>query len=72
MQSEADGPLSDSLNLQGLILDLIGDLRALREGRISVQDARARSEIARQILRGIHYVVTAQKYIEGRALEEKK
>lgn len=60
--------LAESLNLSTLITDLAGDLKALREGRISVRDAQARAELARQILRGVHYVVTAQKFIESQAM----
>lgn len=62
-------PLSESLNLQQLIGGLMGDLRDLREGKISVRDAHARAELARQILRGVHYVVQAQKkFLSGQAL----
>lgn len=60
--------LSDQLNLGALISGLIGDLKDLRTGKISNRDAQARAELARQILRGVHYVVTAQKYLDGRAL----
>lgn len=61
-------PLSESLNLQNLIGGLIGDLNDLRAGKISVRDAHARAELARQILRGVHYVVQAQKFLSGQAL----
>lgn len=63
----ADAPqtLAESLNLQTLIGDLVSDLKLLRAGKISVRDAHARAELARQILRGVHYVVQAQKYIEA-------
>lgn len=60
--------LAERLDLADLISGMVGDLRALRAGTISVREAHARAEIARQILRGVHYVVTAQKYLEGRAL----
>ena len=60
--------LADRLNLSDLIAGLIGDLRQLRAGTISVREAHARAELARQILRGVHYVVVAQKFLEGRAL----
>lgn len=60
--------LSESLNLQSLIAGLMGDLKALRDGKISIQDAKARAELARQILRGVHYVVQAQKYLSSQAL----
>lgn len=59
--------MAEALNLGELIAGLIGDLKDLRQGNISVRDAHARAELARQVLRGVHYVVTAQKFIEGRA-----
>lgn len=68
----SDAPLSESLNLQGLISGLLGDLRDLREGKISNRDAHARAELARQILRGVHYVVQAQKFLSGQALPAPK
>lgn len=66
-RSNAPQLLSERLDLQDLIGGLVGDLRALREGKISVREAHARAELARQILRGVHYVVVAQKYLEDRA-----
>lgn len=66
--SEAPTSLADRFSLDDLIVGLAGDLKALREGKISVRDAQARAVLAKQILRGVHYVVMAQKFIEGRAL----
>jgi hypothetical protein len=60
--------LAESLNLTDLISGLVGDLRSLRAGKISVREAHARAELARQILRGVHYVVVAQRFIESQAL----
>lgn len=57
--------LAEGLQLTGLIAGLIEDLKDLRAGKISVRDAHARAELARQILRGVHYVVVAQKFLEG-------
>lgn len=65
---EATQSLAERLNLSDLIAGLVDDLRELRAGKISVRDAHARAELARQILRGVHYVVVAQKFLEGRAL----
>lgn len=59
--------LTEKFDLGDLVSSLVGDLRALRENKISVRDAHARAELARQILRGVHYVVTAQKFLEGNA-----
>ena len=66
--NENEQSLAERLDLATLIAGLIGDLKSLRAGQISVREAHARAELARQILRGVHYVVTAQKYLEGRAL----
>jgi hypothetical protein len=60
--------LSDKFDLSDLITGLVGDLKALRAGSITVRDAQARAVLAKQILRGVHYVVIAQKFLEGRAL----
>lgn len=60
--------LSERLDLRDLIGGLAGDLRDLRAGKISVRDAHARAELAKQILRGVHYVVVAQRFIESQAL----
>lgn len=49
--------------------DLIVDLQLLRAGKISVRDAQARAVLAKQVLRAVHYVVTAQRYIAERAAE---
>lgn len=61
-------PLAERLDLATLIAGLMDDLKSLRMGKITIREAHARAELARQILRGVHYVVTAQKYLEGRAL----
>lgn len=60
-------PLSERFNLSTFTNDLIGDLKALRAGKISVRDARARAELARQVLRAVHYVVTAERYLGDHA-----
>ena len=61
------GPLTERFNLATFTDDLIADLRALRAGKISVRDARARADLAKQVLRAVHYVVTAQKYLSDKA-----
>lgn len=60
-------PMTDRFKLDDLINGLAGDLTDLRAGRISVRDAKARAELAKQILRGVHYVVTAQKFLSDSA-----
>lgn len=60
-------PISDRFSLDEIISGLAGDLASLRAGRISVEDARTRAEIAKQIMNGVRLVVNAQKYLEQRA-----
>jgi hypothetical protein len=39
----------------------------LRQGKISVEDARVRAELAKQVMNGLRLVINAQKYLEARA-----
>lgn len=59
-------PLSDRFSLDAVIHGLAGDLEALRAGTISVEDARVRAEMAKQIMNGVRLVVNAQKFLEQR------
>lgn len=65
-RSEAS-PLGERFNLDSVISGLAADLDQLRAGQISVDDARVRAELAKQIMNGVRLVVNAQKYLEGRA-----
>lgn len=56
------------IDLMGFTKSLISDLEKLRAGEISVQQARAAAELARQVIRSMSLVVTAQRLIEARAL----
>lgn len=67
-EPEAPATLAERFSLDDLIGGLSSDLRELRAGKISVRDAHARAVLAKQILRAVHYVVMAQKYMEGRAV----
>lgn len=68
MPGERDtSPLADRFRLDDLIDGLSNDLNLLRGGKISVRDAQARALLAKQILRGVHYVVTAQKLLSDQA-----
>lgn len=55
------------IDLAQFTLDLVGDLNNLRAGKISINQARASAELARQIIRSMHLVVMAQRVIENRA-----
>jgi hypothetical protein len=61
------GPMTERFNLATFTEELIGDLKLLRAGKISVRDARARADLAKQVLRAVHYVVTAQKFLADNA-----
>ncbi len=63
---QIDG-VPEGIDLAQFTKELIGDLRGLRSGRISIPQARASAELARQIIRSMHLVVSAQKLIEERA-----
>lgn len=59
--------LGDLLSLDQIIAGLAQDLIDLRTGKISVKDARARGDLAREIFRGVRLAVDAQRRIEGEA-----
>ena len=61
------GPLSERFNLVDFTDSLIADLHALRAGHISIRDAMARAEIAKQVLRSVGFVISAQKYLSDNA-----
>ncbi len=60
-------PVADRFDLDRVIVGLVKDLEDLRAGRISVDDARARADLAKQVMNGVRTVVNAQRYLEGRA-----
>lgn len=66
-QEKQIGPLTQRFNLMSFTDGLIEDLDALRSGKISVRDAMARANLAKQVLRSVHYVVTAQKFLSDNA-----
>jgi hypothetical protein len=63
------GPLSQRFDLMDFTDALIVDLEMLRAGKISVREAQARALLAKQVLRSIHYVVQAQKFLSEHARE---
>lgn len=60
-------PVSDRLNLDDVIRGLCSDLEALREGKIGVNDAIARSLLAKQIFNGVRLYLNASKMLAGNA-----
>jgi hypothetical protein len=60
-------PVSDRLDLDNVIKGLCEDLRLLREGKIAVNDAIARSLLAKQIFNGVRIYLSASKMLTGAA-----
>jgi len=60
-------PVSDQLGLPGVISGLIGDLEALRAGKITVNDAVARSMLAKQIFNGVRIYLNGSKILSDAA-----
>lgn len=56
-------PVSDQLGLPNVIAGLIGDLDELRAGKISVNDAVARSMLAKQIFNGVRIYLNGAKLL---------
>lgn len=56
-------PVTDKLNLDEVIRGLCSDLDSLRGGKISVQDAIARSLLAKQIFNGVRIYLSATKML---------
>lgn len=60
-------PVSDALGITDVIKGLAGDLEALRAGKISVQDAIARSLLAKQIFNGVRIYLNGTKLLSEQA-----
>ncbi|MBI0530899.1 hypothetical protein [Sphingomonas sp. TX0522] len=60
-------PVSDQLGLPNVIAGLIGDLDELRAGKISVNDAVARSMLAKQIFNGVRIYLNGAKLLSDSA-----
>lgn len=61
-------PLDQRFGIEGVILGLAGDLQSLRDGSISIEDARTRAELAKQIFNGVRLAINARRHFEGRLL----
>jgi len=66
--ASASGSLSQRLDIDALILGVVKDLDDLRNGKISVREAMARAELAKQAMNGVRLVITAQKFLENSAI----
>lgn len=56
-------PVSETLGLDKIITGLASDLEQLRAGTISVQDAIARSMLAKQIFNGVRLYLNGTKML---------
>ena len=53
--------------LEEFACSLIRDLEELRAGKITIRQAKARAEIAREILRAFHLHIQGLRYLSGQA-----
>ena len=60
-------PISDQLGIPSIIGGLVSDLQELREGKISVNDAMARSMLAKQIFNGVRIYMNGSKMLSDAA-----
>lgn len=60
-------PASEALGLVDIIQGLAGDLAALRAGKITVNDAIARSLLAKQIFNGVRIYLNGTKLLSEQA-----
>lgn len=60
-------PVSERLGLTEIINGLVGDLTDLRAGKISVNDAMARSMLAKQIFNGVRLYLNGTKLLSDHA-----
>jgi TRAP-type C4-dicarboxylate transport system substrate-binding protein len=62
-----NAPISDQLGLPTIIHGLASDLDELRKGEISVNDAIARSMLAKQIFNGVRLYMNGTKLLSEQA-----
>lgn len=60
-------PLNERFSLDDIVHGLAEDLRLLRAGKISIDQAKASAELAKQLMNGVRLVINAQKMLEDRA-----
>lgn len=61
-------PVAEQLSLDVVIRGLCQDLEQLRAGKIAVNDAIARSLLAKQIFNGVRIYLSASKMLAGNAV----
>jgi hypothetical protein len=65
-------PVSEQLGIPQIINGLVADLDALRAGKISVNDAMARSMLAKQIFNGVRIYLNGTKILSDNAVPARK
>ena len=60
-------PVSEQLGIPNIIAGLVSDLDELRAGKISVNDAMARSMLAKQIFNGVRIYLNGAKMLSDNA-----
>lgn len=60
-------PVSEQLGIPSIITGLVSDLDDLRAGKISVNDAMARSMLAKQIFNGVRIYLNGTKLLSDNA-----
>ncbi|GFE73489.1 hypothetical protein [Novosphingobium sp. TCA1] len=60
-------PVSEALGMNDIIQGLVGDLEQLRAGKIGVNDAVARSQLAKQIFNGVRLYLNGSKMLSDMA-----
>jgi hypothetical protein len=53
--------LKDTYSMEAIIAGVADDLRLLRAGKISVDDARARAELLKQFMNGIRLAINVRQ-----------
>lgn len=67
MRDYEAAPVSEQLGLSNVIAGLVSDLDELRSGKISVNDAIARSMLAKQIFNGVRIYLNGTKLLASNA-----
>lgn len=60
-------PMGERFSLDAIIDGLASDLVSLRAGTITLDDARVRAELAKQIFNGVRLVINGRRMLEQQA-----